>query len=82
MAAIANIHDSKEAMLLMKRIRSLCSYAKAIIVDGRYRGELAEKIRNTFGYVLQIVISSYKKTKIQTNKATLGNRMGFCLARQ
>jgi hypothetical protein len=68
MAAIANIHDSKEAMLLMKRIRSLCSYAKAIIVDGRYRGELAEKIRNTFGYVLQIVISSYKKQRFKPIK--------------
>ncbi|WP_236263964.1 transposase [Dysgonomonas sp. Marseille-P4677] len=34
---------------------------KTIIADGGYRGDLAENIRNTFGYILQVVISNYKK---------------------
>lgn len=58
---IANIHDSKAAMLLMKVLKDLCSSVKTIIADGGYRGQLAENIKNTFGYVLQVVISNYKK---------------------
>jgi len=41
--------------------RDLCSSIKVIIADGGYRGQLAEKIRNNFGYLLQVVISGYKK---------------------
>lgn len=60
MITIANVHDSKAAVLLMRVLKELCSSVKTIIADGGYRGELAENIRNTFGYVLQVVISAYK----------------------
>lgn len=61
LVTIANIHDSKAAMSLMKILKDLCSSVKTIIADGGYRGELAEKVRDTFGYVLQIIISGYKQ---------------------
>lgn len=60
MVTVANINDSKAANLLMRVLKELCS-VKTIIADGGYRDELAENIRNTFGYVLQVVISGYQK---------------------
>ena len=61
LVTVANIHDSKAAMLVMQVLKSLCSSVKNIVADGGYRGQLAENISNTFGYVLQVVISGYKK---------------------
>ena len=61
MITVANIHDSKAASLLMQTLKNLCSSVKTIIADGGYRGQLAENIRDAFGYVLQVVISGYKK---------------------
>ncbi len=61
MVTVANIHDSKAASLLMRVLKELCSSVQTIIADGGYRGELAENIKNTFGYVLQVVISGYQK---------------------
>lgn len=55
------MQDSKAAYLLTQLLKNLCSSVKAIIADGGYRGKLAENIRNTFDYVLQVVISGYKK---------------------
>lgn len=61
LVTVANIHDSKAAMLLMHVLKNLCLSTKSIIADGGYRGQLANNIRDTFGYVLQVVISGYKK---------------------
>lgn len=61
MVTVAHIHDSKAAYLLMRMLKELCSSVKVIIADGRYRGEIARQIRDTFGYVLKVVISGYDK---------------------
>jgi putative transposase len=61
MVTVANIHDSKAAYLLMRVLKELCSSVKTIIADGGYRGELAQNIKDTFGYVVQVVISGYRK---------------------
>jgi putative transposase len=61
MVAVANVHDSKAAMLLMRVLKELCSTVKTILADGGYRGNLAEDIRLAFGYVLQVVVSGYQK---------------------
>lgn len=61
MVTVANMHDSKAAMLLMQVLKHLCSSVKTIMADGGYRGQLAENIKNTFGYVLQVIISGYQK---------------------
>lgn len=61
MVTVANIHDSKAAFLLMRVLKELCSSVKTIIAEGGYRGKLAKNMRDTFGYVLQLIISSYNK---------------------
>lgn len=61
MVTVANIHDSKAAILLMRVLKELCSSVKTIVADGGYRGQLAENIKKSFGYVLEVVISSYQK---------------------
>lgn len=45
----------------MKVFKELYSSVKTLIADGDYQGQLAENISNTFGYVLQVIISIYKK---------------------
>jgi len=59
--SIANVHDSKAAYLLMRVLKELCSEVRVILADGGYWGELIENMKNCFGYVIQMVISSYKE---------------------
>ena len=61
MVTIANVHDSKAAYLLMRVLKEMYSGVKVILADGGYRGELIDNIRKKFGYVIQVVISSYKE---------------------
>ena len=61
MVTIANVYDGKAAYLLMRVLKELCSGVKVILADGGYRGELIENIKNKFGYIIQVVISSYKE---------------------
>jgi putative transposase len=61
MVTTANIHDSKAAYLLMRIVRELCSSVKVILANGGYRGEIIEKVKKTFGYVIQVVVSNYKE---------------------
>ena len=61
MVTIANVHDSKAAYLLMRVLKVMYSGIKVILADGGYRGELIDNIRKKFGYVIQVVISSYKE---------------------
>lgn len=58
---VANMHDSKAAVFLMQVVKNLCSSVKTIIADGGYRGQLTENIKNTFGYILKVIISGYNK---------------------
>ncbi len=61
MVTIANIHDSQAAYLLMRVLKEMYSGVKVILADGGYRGELIDYIKKKFGYVIQVVISAYKK---------------------
>jgi len=61
MVTIANVYDGKAAYLLMRVLKELCSGVKVILADGGYRGELIENIKSKFGYMIQVVISSYKE---------------------
>lgn len=63
----------------MRVLKELCSSVKTIIADGSYRGELAQNIKETFGYVLQVIISGYKKQGFRPIKKSLGYRTYFCL---
>jgi transposase len=58
MVTVANIHDSKAALLLMRVLNDFLCSVKVILADGGYRGELAAAIKKRFDYVLQIVMRS------------------------
>ena len=61
MVTIANINDGKAAILLMRVLKELCSSVKVILADGGYRGEIIETIKKSFGYIIEVVISNFKK---------------------
>lgn len=61
MVTIVNMHDSKASNLLMRVLKEMCSGVKVILADGGYRGELVDNIKKKFGYIIQVVISAYKK---------------------
>lgn len=63
MVSVANIHDSKAALLLMKTLQYLLIPLDVILADGGYRGEIIEEIRIKFNYIIQIVMRSDKKIK-------------------
>lgn len=56
MVTVAHIHDSKAAELLMRKLKETIWGIKYIIADGGYRGELIEKAKSIFNYILQIVM--------------------------
>jgi transposase len=62
MAGVAHVHDSKAALLLMRVLKGFLCSIKIIIADGGYRGELAEEVKNLFGYVIKVVMRSDKET--------------------
>lgn len=61
MVTIASVHDSKAAYLLARVLKEIHSGIKVILADGGYRGEMIENIKNKFGYVIQVIVSAYKK---------------------
>ncbi len=60
MVTIACVHDSKAAYLLARCLRELSCNIKVILADSGYRGEIAEKIKNAFVYILEVVVSGDK----------------------
>jgi transposase len=46
--------------LLARCLKELCCNIKVILADGGYRGDVSEKIKNTFGYLLDIIVSGDK----------------------
>ena len=61
MVTVANIHDSKAVLLLMRTLREMLCRLKVIIADGGYRGEVAVQVKKRFGYLLQIIMRSDNK---------------------
>ena len=58
MITVAHIHDSKAVMLLMRVLKEMLCGIKVIIADGGYRGEIAEQVKKSFGYLIQVVMRS------------------------
>ena len=52
----ANVHDSKAAFDVIEELRWRFDRLVKIVADGGYRGELIEKVKNKFGWILQIVL--------------------------
>ncbi|WP_404986089.1 IS5 family transposase [Chryseobacterium sp. M5] len=63
MVSVANVHDSKAALLLMITLRYLLIPVEVILADGGYRGEIIEEIKIKFNYIIQIVMRNDKKVK-------------------
>ena len=59
----ANIHDRQMAFDVIGRLQYHFPCLVRIIADGGYRGELAEKVKNAFNWVLKIVL---RKDRIKT----------------
>jgi IS5 family transposase len=72
MVTIACVHDSKAVYLLTRNLRELCCNIKIILSDAGYRGEIADKIKIAFGYMLEIVVNG---DKVNTFKP-IGKRWG------
>jgi putative transposase len=64
MVTVASMHDNKAAILLMGVLKELTYGIKLIIADGGYRGELAEQVRKTFGYIIRIVMRTDKEKSV------------------
>ena len=52
----ANVHDSKGASDVISLLKGRFGRLIKIVADGGYRGELIEKTRTTFGWILEIVL--------------------------
>ncbi len=61
MVTVASLHDSQAVMLLMCLLKDLLCKVQLIIADGGYRGEIAQRVKKTFGYVMQIVMRTDKE---------------------
>ena len=64
MVTAHSLHDSKAATLLIPVLKELASGIKLIIADGGYRGKLAEQIKKTFGYIIQVVMRTDKENSL------------------
>lgn len=56
MVTVANIHDGKAVMMLMRVLRDLCSGVKHILADGGYRGAFINEVQLKFGYLINVVL--------------------------
>ena len=63
--AVAHVHDSKAALLLMRVLKEFLCSTKVIIADGGYRGELADQIKKIFGYVVNVVMRTDRDSEFK-----------------
>ena len=59
----ANVHDSKGASNVIASLKGRFERLVKIVADGGYRGELIEKTKATFGWILEIVLRSDSSSK-------------------
>jgi putative transposase len=62
MVGVANIHDSKAALLFMRVLKGFLCSIKIIIADGGYRGDLINEVKQAFGYAINVVMRQEDKT--------------------
>lgn len=63
MVTMANIHDSKAVLLLMRVLKEMLCRIKIILADGGYRGEIIDQVKKRFGYIIQVVLRTDKQIK-------------------
>lgn len=58
----ANQHDSKAGFEVIRPLGEKFERMKKIYADGGYRGELADNVKNTFGFNMEITLRTDKST--------------------
>ncbi len=61
LVSVAHLHDSNVAELLFRRLKENICGIKVIFADGGYRGDLIERAKTKFNYILQILMRCDKK---------------------
>lgn len=61
----ANLHDSTMAGLLIRRLKESISGIQVIYADGGYRGELIDKVKQAYNYVIKIVMRNDSSSKFK-----------------
>jgi putative transposase len=61
----ANVHDSKGAVNVIATLKGRFSRLVKIVADGGYRGELIDKTKAAFGFVLDIVLRPDESPKFK-----------------
>jgi len=56
MVCIANTNDGKETLLLMRIIKEFLCGIKVMLADGGYRRELADGVKQIFGYIIRVAM--------------------------
>lgn len=59
----ANLEET-QWRVIKKILRELCCNIKIILVDAGYRGEIVEKIKNVYGYILEVIVSGDKVKRL------------------
>ena len=52
----ANLHEVNGVELVMRKLKEKFLSIKVLFADGGYRGEIIERVKNAFGYILRIVL--------------------------
>lgn len=88
MVTVANVHDSKAVLLLMRTLKYFLCPIKVILADGGYRGKIIEQVKTIFGYIIQVVMRSddkkstfkptHKRWVVQRTFAWFDNDRRFC----
>lgn len=61
----ANEHDSKAAYDVVAQLRGRFERLIKIIADGGYRGEIIDKIKSRFGYMLEVIMRTEQSKKFE-----------------
>lgn len=56
MVTVVNTHDSKAVELLIRTLAYFLTPVKVILADGGYRGEIIERVKKRFGYLINVVM--------------------------
>ena len=59
----SNVHDSKGATDVIALLKGRFARLVKLVADGGYRGELIEKTKTAFGWILEIVLRSDHSNK-------------------
>jgi hypothetical protein len=82
MITVANVHDSKALLLLMRTLKYFLCPIKVILADGGYRREIIEQVKIKFGYIIQVVMRcDDKKSVFKPTHKRWGVERTFALVR-